>query len=458
MSDRYPQRIITRFLSYLFIILKKNPFTARVIEAIWNNSLYKSVLILGSGTIIAQLVGLASMPIITRIYIPSDMGILAVYSSILAIVGIVSTFSYQFAFPLPKKDEDAINLFGLCMMLLFTTTMCFALILFFGSKLMIHTFNLGIIEQFNWLLLLGFFGMGLYTILNYWAIRQRDYERITYTKINQGAGGSICKIVLGILSFGPMGLIMGHLVSQIAGIGTLSRAMWKKDRENFKSLSLNRMKRIAQKYKSFPEFNFPASIVNTISLQIPPLMMLALFNSEIVGFYALASSIMVLPGSVISGSMGLAYFGEASKMVRDGSKELRSLYIRTLRHLTLIAIPLFCTVAFCAPYFIPIIFGEAWMEAGVFCLPMLFWIISAFVVSPTSWLEIYDCNHWVLIWDIARVAGVLFGFYVSQLFRLSPLMVIWIYSLIMTTMYLVYILMNLKAIDNLNRRNNTIPS
>ena len=244
----------------------------------------------------------------------------------MAIVGIGATLRYELAYSLPKKDEDAANLFGLCLILLSITTTVFALILLFGGELLIKYFDLGVIEKYFWFLLVGFFGMGLYTILNYWAIRQRDYERITYTKINQGAGGSVCKILLGILSFGPMGLIIGHIVSQIAGIGTLARAMWKKERENLKTISLSEMKSVAKRYKSFPIFNFPASVVNTISTQLPPLMLLALYDSQTVGFYALAQMLIVLPGSVISGSMGQAYLGEASKMVREGSQQLRSLY------------------------------------------------------------------------------------------------------------------------------------
>jgi O-antigen/teichoic acid export membrane protein len=442
---------LTRFFSSLIPFAKRNSYAARVIELILNDPLYKGVLVLGSGTAVAQLIGIVAMPIITRLYTPSDMGVLAVYSSILGIVGIGATLKYEFAYSLPQKDEDAANLFGLCLILLFITTAGFAIILFFGGGLLIDTFNMDIIEQYLWFLLAGFFGMGLYTILNYWAIRQRDYNRITYTKITQGAGGVVCKILLGFLSFGPMGLIIAYIVSQIAGIGTLANAMWSGERENLKAISLSGMMSAAKTYKSFPVFNFPASILNTISLQLPPLMLLSLYDSQIVGFYAFAQMFIVLPGSVISGSMGQAYLGEASKMVREESRELRSLYLRTLKHLSIIALPLIGIPALCAPFVVPIIFGKAWAEAGWYCWPLAFEVIVAFVVSSTSWLEIYSCNQWVLIWDVTRVVGVLFGFYICLLFDLSPVVAISIYAAIMSFMHLIYILMNLKAITCLNK-------
>ena len=451
MTGQHQQSIVFRFLSCLIPVVRRNPYASQAIEFILNNPLYKGVLILGSGTAVAQLIGIVTLPIITRLYTPSDMGVLAAYSSILAIFGVGATLRYEFAFTLPRENDDTFNLFGLCLILLCLTTAGFALILLFGRDLLINAFDLGPIEQYIWFLLIGFFGMGLYTTLNYWAVRQRDYGRITYTKINQGAGGSVCKIFLGLLFSGPVGLIIGHIVSQVAGITTLARAMWKKERHSLKAISWSRMKSVAKEYKSFPVFAFPASIVNTMSLQLPPLMLLALYDSEVVGFYALANTLVVLPGSLISGSMGQAYLGEASKMVRERSQELRSLYVRTLKHLFIIAVPLIGIPALFAPFIVPFIFGEAWTEAGWYCWPLALLVIVAFVVSPTSWLEIYDRNKWVLIWDISRVGSILCGFYIGVLLELSSLVVILIYSLIMLSMYLIYILMNLKAISYLER-------
>jgi len=417
-----------------------------------NNPLYRGVAVLGSGTAVAQLIGIVTMPIITRLYTPADLGILSVYSSVLAIFGVGAILRYELAYGLPKENDDAINLFGLSLILLCITTIGFALILLFGWDLLIDTFDLGAIEQYTWFLLIGFFGMGLYTMLNYWAVRQRDYGRITYTKINQGVGGSVCKILLGILSFGPIGLIIGQIVSQIAGITTLARAMLRKERANLKTISLSGMVSVAKTYKSFPVFNFPASIVNTMSLQLPPLMLLALYDSDVVGFYALAHMLVVLPGSLISGSMGQAFLGEAAKMVREGSRELRSLYVRTLKHLFVIGVPLIGIPALCAPFVAPIIFGEVWTEAGWYCLPLSLTVMGNLIVGSTTKLTIYGYNHWVLMWDVTRVCGVLAGFYISRFFGFSVMLTLTVYAAIMLVMYLFNVSLNLKAISNLASR------
>ena len=134
MTGQHQQSIISRFLSCLIPVVKRNPYASRAIGFILNNPLYKGVLVLGSGTAVAQLIGIVTMPIITRLYLPSEMGILAVYSSVLAIFGIGATLRYEFAYALPKENDDAINLFGLCLILLCLTTAGFELILVSGRE------------------------------------------------------------------------------------------------------------------------------------------------------------------------------------------------------------------------------------------------------------------------------------------------------------------------------------
>ncbi len=446
-----PSRLISRLNKWLQImksLIIRIPHVARFIQFISTSSLYKGVLILGFGTVMAQLVGILSMPIITRLYTPSDLGVLAVYSSILAIIGAGATLRYEFAFPLPKEDSDAINLFGLCLILLIITTTLLAAGLFLGSEIVTSYYgDYAVIKPYLWFLIPGFIGLGFYTILNYWAVRKRDYKRITYTTINRGFGSSITTVSLGLLSFGPIGLIIGYIISQVAGIGTLARIMWKKDRENLKKISLNRIQQVTLTYKSFPIFNLPASIVNTISLQVPSLMFLFIYDARIAGLYALANIVVITPGSVISGSMAQAYFGEVSRMVREKSQGLLSLYINTLKHLTVIAIPLIGIPSLCAPFVFGLIFGEAWTEAGWYCWPLGLMVISGFAVSPTSNLSTYGYNHWQLSWDVIRTASVIGSFFAIIYYNLSPIYALLVYGIIMIIMYCLLYFLNIIAIN-----------
>ena len=72
-----------------------------------------NVLTLMTGSTLSQAIPIAISPILTRIYTPEDFGLYAVYIAIITILGTIVSGRYELAIMLPKKDEDAINIFAL---------------------------------------------------------------------------------------------------------------------------------------------------------------------------------------------------------------------------------------------------------------------------------------------------------------------------------------------------------
>ena len=73
-------------------------------------AVFKNIVTLMSGTTIAQAIPLAISPILTRIYSPSDFGVLAIYSSIMAVIAVIATCRYELAILQPKQNDDAKSL------------------------------------------------------------------------------------------------------------------------------------------------------------------------------------------------------------------------------------------------------------------------------------------------------------------------------------------------------------
>ena len=65
-----------------------------------------------SGTILAQLVNIASLPIITRLYDPAEIGIFNLFMQALAIATILISFRVEHVVMLPKDDKNASELVG----------------------------------------------------------------------------------------------------------------------------------------------------------------------------------------------------------------------------------------------------------------------------------------------------------------------------------------------------------
>jgi O-antigen/teichoic acid export membrane protein len=120
--------------------------------------------------------------------------------------------------------------------------------------------------------------------------------------------------------------------------------------------------------------------------------------------------------------------------------------LKTTRKLFLFGAPIILVGAVISPLLFPFIFGSAWKGAGIFSLPLSIMVIAQFVVSSTDRLELYGYNHWELAWNICRTFSVLFGFYLAFQLKLSPLVTILLYSSIMTFMYAICYILNIKAI------------
>ncbi len=434
--------------------IQKKFFPEKIQTFIINNPLWKGVLILGGGTLLGQGIAIISAPIISRLYSPADFGALGLFSSILSIAVIFVTFKYEFAIPISESNNESANLLALCTITTILVTILFAILLFYFGPAIFHFFNAEIISSYSLLLIIGIFGVGIYQSLNYWAIRKQDYKRITTTKINQSLFGSISKIVFGLLSLHNFGLLIGYLIANIAGIGTYVRAINKHDRSYFSSISLREMKRVLLKHKSFPIFTAPSSLIFAISQQLPVFMLSSLFGMVVLGNYILAYQILSLPYALIATSMAQVFYGEAAKNARENPVFLKSQYLDTTKKLFLISLVIIILPSLTAPFLFPVIFGNSWTDAGIFCVPLALVACSQFVMSPTSKLSMYGYNHWDLGVNIVRILLIFGGFFIAKLLNFDPFTALTIYGSISIAIYLALFLLNIKAINALILKSN----
>ena len=91
----------------------------------------RHVVTLMTGTAVAQAIPIAMSPILTRIYTPEDFGLFALYMSTSALLAEVATGRYELAIMLPKKDEDARDIFVLSVMIATILSFLSFLVVFF---------------------------------------------------------------------------------------------------------------------------------------------------------------------------------------------------------------------------------------------------------------------------------------------------------------------------------------
>ncbi|HOY73393.1 MAG TPA: oligosaccharide flippase family protein, partial [Tenuifilaceae bacterium] len=82
--------------------------------------------ILVSGTILAQAIPILLQPFLRRYFSPHDFGVYSVYSSLIGILLVISSFRYEQAIVLPKRNRDA--------SVLVTSSILFSLVLLLSSS------------------------------------------------------------------------------------------------------------------------------------------------------------------------------------------------------------------------------------------------------------------------------------------------------------------------------------
>ncbi len=345
-------------------------------------SAIRHVSTLVSGATLGQLAVLLASPILTRLYTPEEFGILAIYASLLSIIGVVAGLRYELAIPLARTNGSAANILALTVLcVISTTTLALIFIALFDEQIPVWI-NTPAIAPYLWLLPLGILLAGLYQTFNYWAIRHHSFNRIARTKIQQGVGGALAQVGMGFAHLGPFGLIVGQIIGQSAGLVELIRGAYRQDLSLMPRIRWRRIRQRARRYQRFPKYTTWAALANSGSTMLPPVMFAAMFSLEIAGIYMLAHRTLQVPLSLIGSSIGQVFHIKAAEAWRNGT--LDQLMLKSFKGLLRISLIPLVVIAYFAPDLFALVFGESWRQAGTYVQWMVPWIIIQFIVSPTS--------------------------------------------------------------------------
>ena len=101
----------------------------------------QNVLTLMTGSTLSQAISIAVSPILTRLYKPEDFGLYAIFVAIITIIGTIASGRYELAIILPKKEEDAINIFGLGILITIFMTVLTAILVFVFNDSIVYLLN-----------------------------------------------------------------------------------------------------------------------------------------------------------------------------------------------------------------------------------------------------------------------------------------------------------------------------
>ena len=407
---------------------------------------FRAVLVLSSGTISAQVANLLAAPVLSRLYSPSDFGVLATYISLSAFLILASTGAYEYAVVLPDDDRRAGSVAAvglLCVLLVSGLTATIALLLWIVSTQSLSTPSVGVLlVTMPITVLVG----GTVAIFTGWALRAGDFRKIAFTTTTRQFVAISVQVGFGLVKPSPIGLVLGALLGYGSASLRLGRTLIRdlvKERRTVPELTQS-----AKEFVRFPRSSMPSSLMNAGFVQGTPLVIGVLFGASVLGVWFMTQRLLTLPAALVGRAVSQAYFRRANE-VRGSSAQSRLLFDRAVLHLAAISIAPFTIIGLVSPWLFSTLLGPAWTDAGVYARIMLPMVWLRFVASPTETTNmVAGRNSLSLLTKGSQLAALILVAVGTQLLELSFIQFLSVLSLTISVLLVMTILLNRWAVSN----------
>jgi len=396
----------------------------------------RNVLALMTGTTIAQAIPIAISPILTRLYSPEDFGVFALFIAITSIFGSIANGRYELAIMLPRKDEDAINIFALGFIITTTISFLLLLIVLIFHDNIVNLLNNESIGVWLYFVPIAVFFTGLYNILNYFNNRQKNYKDLAKATIIKSIVTAIIQLSVGFLKVGVSGLISGQIVSQFFANTKLLRNIMK-DKLLISKISKVKIIALAKRYKDFPKFSMWAILANTLSTQLINILISAFYSVATLGFYSLVQRLLGMPSSLIGSSIGQVFFQQATKEKQKTGKAIKT-FNSTVKKLIIIGLPSFGILFFIVEDLFSFVFGEEWRIAGTYAqivIPLFF--IRFIVATVTVVNSIFEKQKISLVWQLSLLLFSILSIFLSNILGLVFINFLYLFMIVTFLHYIV---------------------
>jgi O-antigen/teichoic acid export membrane protein len=380
-------------------------------QSLRRSELLRNTSILVSGTAVAQLIPILLQPILRRYYTPDIFGAYSVYLSLVGILAIVSSFKYELAIILPRKDKEAANIFFLTVLINAVFNFILIFVILIWRDKILHFFNLS--EKFSdylYFVPLGIFFYSFYQSINNWLVRRKGFLPISVNKFVRRGFEGCAQVIFKFLQ-NAHGIIFGDLIGHIANLLS-GMYQGRKRGLSLKLFSPGKLRYVAVKYSDFPKFNVIPSFMSACSFLLPAILLNKFFSSEMTGYFDLSKLLLSIPLALISTSISNVLLQSISEKFKE-KKSLRKDLSLILGIVLIIGAVEIIVITFFGVGLFKLIFGEIWGFSGKIS-QILVWsyalnfFVASFSAVFISMNRIKLLSIWQLFYFIAIISLTLF--------------------------------------------------
>ena len=357
------------------------------------------------GTIIAQALSLLLMPVVSRLYSPSEMGDYAIFVSLSTILSIVVNLRLDVPIVLASTEREAQGLLvlGQASALILSTTLFFAFLVArqFGFQSISTALGLMIAISI-------FASASVQSFANFYN-RHQWYKKLALRNAGErflvlGVG-----LVFGWLALTSVGLPLAQTLGFVASVIFFFVA----GRISWPHFTFVELKTIFGRYSDFPRQNLLSAVLNVSSVYGAPLLFAAFFTKADLGSLNLATRLFDAPIYLIGYTFHSIYYRH---VVDLGPAQRLRLFWRSLKLLAVAGTIPFLIVSLKGEWIFTHFFGAQWQLSG----RLAFWLapytlLRLGFVSQMALLLVYRRLALDLGINLTQVIGQALGFFVGFL-------------------------------------------
>lgn len=353
-----------------------------------NSSIFSTnVLKLVTGSVFAQSIGILVAPIVTRLFLPEAFGIAAIFISITSVIGSIACLRYELAIMLPESDGEAANLLAVCLCSVLFVTAISALVISVYKFEIVRLLNAPELGNHFWLIPFMVLISGLYLCFNLWSSRVKRFGQISKINVISSAFTQASKLGCGFWGYSSGGaLINATVLGRLLSTLILGWQIWRRDYKLLrKGIKWEMMTLCLTKFKKFPLFSTWSALINTASHQLPAWILAYYFSPKVVGYFAIATTVVSLPMDIVGQAVAQVFFQKASE-ANNHKDELPILVEKIFNKLISIGLYPILMLIIIAQDLFTVFFGERWTEAGLYVQILGLMVFFRFISSPISTL------------------------------------------------------------------------
>lgn len=358
----------------------------------------RDVLLQASGNSAAQVLGIAAMPLLTRLYAPSDFAALNLFIQLVAGLAILLTLRFEYLVMLPAEQRESDSVLKLTFLLGGVHVLWLTPVFWVLPDQWVWLRSQGAIADWVWLAPISAwvvsFAVGLQQ-----AVQRRGDFRASATSEFVGRSAYVACAMLGALALPSIvGLMTSTLVNGCAKLVWLIRAG-----SDFARIWLQpNLAPVAKSIRRMALSTSVSSLISLLSGMAPMIFIADRYGANALGQYGLVVSTLYFPSVIFGQAIGQVYYQRACRLHGDG-RAFTGLLITTSRNLAMLGVPIYALIALIAPLAYPIVFGAEWVSAGELARCLCIAAVASFLSTPLDRTSLIVGAWWYLTaWHALR--------------------------------------------------------